>query len=73
MLCFAESIVSYSAPRGEAESVLEDLSYDGILDGNYMRGGLGQLVDGVYGGDRIEDDIPGRLNSVYIGSPLSCM
>jgi hypothetical protein len=63
-LCIAESIVSYSAPRGEVGSPLEDLSYDGVLDGSHMRGGLGQLVDGLYGDDHIQDHTPGRLSSV---------
>lgn len=59
MLCLAESIVTYSAPRGEANSALEDLSYDGSLDGGYMRGGLGQLVDGIFGDDHIQEPSPG--------------
>lgn len=41
--------MSYNAPRGDSE--LEDLSYDGYLDSGIMKGGLGQLVDGVYGSD----------------------
>uniref|UniRef100_T1I6J9 Discoidin domain-containing protein n=1 Tax=Rhodnius prolixus TaxID=13249 RepID=T1I6J9_RHOPR len=43
------SLMSYNAPRGDSE--LEDLSYDGYLDSGIMKGGLGQLVDGVYGSD----------------------
>lgn len=46
---FSESLMSYNAPRGDSE--LEDLSYDGYLDSGIMKGGLGQLVDGVYGSD----------------------
>ncbi|XP_069672513.1 discoidin domain-containing receptor 2-like isoform X2 [Periplaneta americana] len=70
-----QSIVSYSAARGEAESALEDLSYDGILDGNLMRGGLGQLVDGLYGDEHMEDSMPdsrwvGWLNESFGGQPL---
>jgi hypothetical protein len=68
MLCISESIVTYSAPRGEAESSLEDLSYDGILDGSHMRGGLGQLVDGLFGDDHIEDHTPGKFTSVSLDS-----
>jgi hypothetical protein len=64
MLCISESVVTYSAPRGEAESSLEDLSYDGNLDGGHMRGGLGQLVDGLFGDDHIQDHTPGKLTSV---------
>lgn len=64
VFCVTESIVTYSAPRGEAGSALEDLSYDGVLDGNHMRGGLGQLVDGLYGDDHIQDHTPGMLNPV---------
>lgn len=45
----AEYMVNYTAPRGDSE--MEDLSYDGFLDGGLMRGGLGQLVDGLYGSD----------------------
>ena len=63
--------MSYSAPRGEAGSPLEDLSYDGVLDGSHMRGGLGQLVEGLYGDDHIQDHTPGRLNTVCIDSTLS--
>ncbi|XP_073975548.1 discoidin domain-containing receptor 2-like isoform X3 [Rhodnius prolixus] len=44
-----QSLMSYNAPRGDSE--LEDLSYDGYLDSGIMKGGLGQLVDGVYGSD----------------------
>ncbi|CAH1395252.1 unnamed protein product, partial [Nezara viridula] len=42
-----ESMISYTTSRGD--SGLEDDSYDGILDGGLMKGGLGQLVDGLYG------------------------
>jgi hypothetical protein len=70
MFCLAESIVSYSAPRGEADSALEDLSYDGFLDGSHMRGGLGQLVDGLFGDDHIQDHTPGELTSVSVDCNL---
>jgi hypothetical protein len=69
-LCLTESIVSYSAPRGEADSALEDLSYDGILDGNHMRGGLGQLVDGLFGDGHMQDHKPGGLCAVPCDSSL---
>ena len=54
--------MSYSAPRGEIGSPLEDLSYDGLSEGSHLRGGLGQLVDGLYGDDHIQDHTPGRFN-----------
>lgn len=59
----SESIVRYDAPRGEVrdpEIDLEDVSYDGGLDGNYMRGGLGQLVDGLYGDDDYQTHMQGE-------------
>jgi len=62
--------VSYSAPRGEVGSPLDDLSYDGVMDGSHMRGGLGQLVDGLYGDDHIQDHTPGRLSSVSMSQLL---
>ncbi|XP_018915525.2 discoidin domain-containing receptor 2 [Bemisia tabaci] len=40
-------IVSYSAPQGS--NGLVDRSYDGFIDRGIMRGGLGQLTDGLYG------------------------
>ncbi|XP_008199917.2 epithelial discoidin domain-containing receptor 1 [Tribolium castaneum] len=49
-----QNIMSYNAPRGESREPdvdLEDISYDGALEGSQMRGGLGQLVDGLYGDD----------------------
>jgi discoidin domain receptor family protein 2 len=51
---FPENIMRYNAPRGESREPdvdLEDISYDGTLEGSQMRGGLGQLVDGLYGDD----------------------
>ncbi|XP_021918994.1 discoidin domain-containing receptor 2-like [Zootermopsis nevadensis] len=70
-----QSIVSYSAPRGDVDSALEDLSYDGILDGRQMHGGLGQLVDGLFGDDHLQDDTPdsrwvGWLNDTFGGQPV---
>lgn len=35
---------------------LEDLSYDGVVEGGEMRGGLGQLVDGLFGDDVFNPD-----------------
>lgn len=48
-------IVSYSMPKGDTRSngvELTDVSYDGAW-GAELRGGLGQLLDGVFGGDDI--------------------
>ncbi|XP_068082067.1 discoidin domain-containing receptor 2 [Anabrus simplex] len=55
--------ISYSAPKGEtygADISLEDLSYDGVLDGGQMTGGLGQLMDGLYGADDFLPDVKGK-------------
>lgn len=51
-------MVSYTAPRGDSE--FEDISYDGVLDGVIMRGGLGQLVDGDLGAEDFLDEPPGE-------------
>ena len=59
----AENVVSYTAPRGDTE--LEDLSYDGYLDGGIMRGGLGQLVDGLYGADDFIQDSRQQTSGKY--------
>lgn len=59
----AESIIKYDAPRGEIRQPdidLDDVSYDGILDGNYMKGGLGQLIDGLYGDDDYQKQLQGE-------------
>lgn len=39
---------------------LEDISYDGILEGSQMKGGLGQLVDGLYGDDDYQKQLQGE-------------
>ncbi|XP_022902114.1 discoidin domain-containing receptor 2-like [Onthophagus taurus] len=77
-----QHIVQYDAPRGNEQNAkvdLDDISYDGILDGNYMRGGLGQLVDGLYGGDDYQKQLQGESsgsrwigwhNNTLEGSPL---
>lgn len=55
--------MKYEAPRGEIRDPdidLEDISYDGILDGNMMKGGLGQLVDGLYGDDDYQKLLQGE-------------
>ncbi|CAH0546092.1 unnamed protein product [Brassicogethes aeneus] len=58
-----QNMIKYDVPRGEAREPdidLEDVSYDGILDGNYMKGGLGQLVDGLYGDDDYQRQLQGE-------------
>lgn len=64
---FAEFVLRYSAPRGGLASTpgdptmdLEDVSYDGVLDGDTLRGGLGQLLDGLYGDDDFQSQIHGE-------------
>lgn len=62
----SENIVRYSMPQGVMrgdETNLLDTSYDGILDRGYLRDGLGQLVDGLYG----EDDYDARVNGENSG------
>lgn len=39
---------------------LEDISYDGILEDSQMKGGLGQLVDGLYGDDDYQKQLQGE-------------
>ncbi|XP_039763823.1 discoidin domain-containing receptor 2-like isoform X2 [Pararge aegeria] len=56
--CFwSVGIVSYSMPKGDKRSngiELTDLTYDGQW-GEELRNGLGQLVDGQFGGDEIRE------------------
>ncbi|XP_060519613.1 discoidin domain-containing receptor tyrosine kinase B-like [Cylas formicarius] len=62
-----QSIIRYDAPKGdirEPDINLEDISYDGISDGVDMKGGLGQLVDGLYG----DDDYQKQINGEQSGS-----
>lgn len=53
---FAESVISYSGPKGDGD--FEDVSYDGIIEENKMFGGLGQLVDSLYGNDDFLEEQP---------------
>lgn len=49
-------------PQGErrgAEIDLLDNTYDGTKESNFLLGGLGQLTDGVVGGDNFKQDISG--------------
>lgn len=58
-----QSVVKYNAPRGEVRDLdidLEDVSYDGVLEGGLMRDGLGQLVDGLYGDDDYQKQLQGE-------------
>lgn len=52
----SESTVRYESPEGEMrdEVNLTDVSYDGVIREGYMYGGLGQLVDRMYGHDDFE-------------------
>lgn len=59
----AESVTKYTAPKGEQRDPdvnLEDISYDGIVDSTTMRGGLGQLVDGLYGDNDYQKQLQGE-------------
>ncbi|XP_046678301.1 LOW QUALITY PROTEIN: discoidin domain-containing receptor 2-like [Homalodisca vitripennis] len=68
-----QSVISYTAPKGDSE--FEDTSYDGFLDGVIMRGGLGQLVDGLLGSEDFLDEPSGSrwvgwLNDSQDSEPL---
>ncbi|XP_075990711.1 discoidin domain-containing receptor 2-like isoform X1 [Anticarsia gemmatalis] len=59
-------IVSYSMPKGDKRSngvELTDMIYDGQWS-DELRGGLGQLVDGRFGGDEIRE---AAKNSAWVG------
>ena len=48
----SDGTVSYDMPQGDrrgAEVDLYDFTYDGLVQNNYLKGGLGQLTDGDYG------------------------
>ncbi|XP_066256010.1 discoidin domain-containing receptor 2-like isoform X2 [Euwallacea similis] len=66
-----QSVIKYEAPRGEIKDPdidLEDISYDGTLEGRDMRGGLGQLVDGLYGDDDYQNQLSGEQSgSRWVG------
>lgn len=46
----------------EPDIDLEDINYDGVLEGGQMRGGLGQLVDGLYGDDDFQKQLQGETS-----------
>ncbi|XP_060809572.1 discoidin domain-containing receptor 2 isoform X2 [Amyelois transitella] len=59
-------IVAYSMPKGNKKSngvELTDMIYDGQW-GDELKGGLGQLVDGQFGGDEIRE---AAKNSAWVG------
>lgn len=63
---WSTGIVSYSMPKGDKRSngiELTDVTYDGQW-GEELRGGLGQLVDGIFGGDEIRE---ANKNSAWVG------
>lgn len=71
LIFFAENILKYEAPRGEIREPdvdLEDISYDGILDGSMMKGGLGQLIDGLYGDDDYQKQLQGEHSGTICGN-----
>ena len=70
-LYFSEGVVAYSIPQGMVRgSMLElmDHTFDGHEDSlsGDLRGGLGQLVDGVYGWDNFK---AARTNGHVKGNP----
>ena len=70
---FLEGVVAYSIPQGMVRgSMLElmDHTFDGHEDSlsGDLRGGLGQLVDGVYGWDNFK---AARTNGHVKGKELS--
>lgn len=59
--------MKYNAPHGEKRDPdvnLKDVSYDGMLDGGRMEGGLGQLVDGLYGDDDYQKQLQGENSGI---------
>lgn len=48
----ADGVVSYDMPQGEQRGLelhFTDATYDGVIDNDYLSGGLGQFVDGEEG------------------------
>ena len=69
-----ESVLSYNIPQGMVRGAnleLLDITYDGSEDHltGYLRGGVGQLVDGKYGLDNFK--ATGK-NGVVKGERKSC-
>lgn len=66
ILHFIVGVVAYSMPKGNKRNngiELTDTIYDGQW-GDELRGGLGQLVDGQFGGDDIRE---ATKNSPWVG------
>lgn len=59
-MLISDGIISYTLPLdvspGE-NTDLSDMSYDGKVLGDKIQGGLGRLVDGIYGEDYFKIDI----------------
>ncbi|XP_049829202.1 epithelial discoidin domain-containing receptor 1-like [Schistocerca gregaria] len=68
---WTQSVLSYSAPRGDRwspELRLEDVSYDGVVDGRGVTAaGLGQLVDGRLASDGGGGAQPWRPDWRWVG------
>lgn len=69
---FLDGLLSYSMPQGEqkGEGVdLYDFTYDGIIKGGYVSGGLGQLTDGMEGHSNfhIDPENSGRKGFEWVG------
>lgn len=58
--CYAlDGVIWYNMPQGERRSSeidFRDSTYDGTVDDNYLRGGLGQLMDGEIGQSNFRQD-----------------
>ena len=51
-VCVSDGLVSYDIPQGDRRGVdtdFTDVTYDGLVDGHRLTGGLGQLTDGDFG------------------------
>ncbi|XP_046671371.1 discoidin domain-containing receptor tyrosine kinase B-like [Homalodisca vitripennis] len=63
-------VVNYSMPEEpswEPGQDLSDVSYDGEKSDGVLRGGLGRLVDGTYGGDNFKLDIGYGKGNGWVG------
>ena len=68
-------MVKYDIPQGERRGIdvdLTDATYDGIVDGQRLSGGLGQLTDGELGQSnfRAVDRRGTGIKASYISCPL---
>ncbi|XP_044732901.1 discoidin domain-containing receptor 2 isoform X2 [Chrysoperla carnea] len=65
-----EGLISYSMPQGvqQADEVdLTDKTYDGIQEGNQLKNGLGQLVDGQKGQDNFRAALSMNRGYEWVG------